>query len=127
MHDQELLERAHEVAQGGTVFDLLQISCDRSDVRAYVRSGKYEDALRHFDQIVFAEQMRGLTTAVSGWRANSLFNLCDGRAAFGEINEQATQDPITPPNLSKQKTKAKRLSAFSDSAGIASENLIKVT
>ena len=52
----------------------------------YVRLGKYEDALRHLDQVVYSEQKRGRTTDVSGWRANVLFNLGEGRAAFREIN-----------------------------------------
>nr|WP_238812827.1 tetratricopeptide repeat protein [Paraburkholderia sp. SG-MS1] len=51
-----------------------------------VRLGKYEDALRHLDQVVFSDQKRGRTSAVNGWRANVLFNLGDGRAAFREIN-----------------------------------------
>jgi len=57
----------------------------------YVRLGKYEDALHHFDQVVFSEQKRGRTSAVSGWRANVLFNLGDGRAAFREINGLVAQ------------------------------------
>ncbi len=52
----------------------------------FVRIGRYEDALSHFDQVVFADRNQGRTTAVSGWRANVLFNLGDGRAAFREIN-----------------------------------------
>lgn len=51
----------------------------------YVRLGKYEDALRHLDQVIFSDQKQGRTSAVSGWRANVLFNLGD-RAAFREIN-----------------------------------------
>jgi len=52
----------------------------------YVRLGNYEDALRHLDQVVFSDQKQGRISAVSGWRANVLFNLGDGRAAFREIN-----------------------------------------
>ncbi len=52
----------------------------------FVRIGRYQDALSHFDQVVFADRNQGRTTAVSGWRANVLFNLGDGRAAFREIN-----------------------------------------
>lgn len=52
----------------------------------YVRLGRYEDALRHFDQVVFSERKQGRTSAVTGWRANVLFNLGDGQAAFREIN-----------------------------------------
>jgi tetratricopeptide (TPR) repeat protein len=51
-----------------------------------VRVGSYQDALSHFDQVVFVDRNQGRTTAVSGWRANVLFNLGDGRAAFREIN-----------------------------------------
>jgi tetratricopeptide (TPR) repeat protein len=52
----------------------------------FVRIGRYQDALSHFDQVVFADRNQGRTTAVAGWRANVLFNLGDGRAAFREIN-----------------------------------------
>jgi tetratricopeptide (TPR) repeat protein len=51
-----------------------------------VRVGRYRDALSHFDQVVFVDRNQGRMTAVSGWRANVLFNLGDGRAAFREIN-----------------------------------------
>jgi tetratricopeptide (TPR) repeat protein len=51
----------------------------------FVRIGRYHDALSHFDQVVFEDRNQGRTTAVSGWRANVLFNLGDGRAAFREI------------------------------------------
>ena len=52
----------------------------------FVRIGRYQDALSHFDQVVFSDRNQGHTTAISGWRANVLFNLGDGRAAFREIN-----------------------------------------
>ncbi|KVT95543.1 hypothetical protein WK59_28820 [Burkholderia ubonensis] len=57
----------------------------------FVRLGRYEDALHHLDQVVFSNQKQGRTSAVSGWRANVLFNLGDGRAAFREINGLVTQ------------------------------------
>jgi tetratricopeptide (TPR) repeat protein len=57
----------------------------------YVRLGCYEDALRHFDQVVFSERKQGRTSAVIGWRANVLFNLGDGQAAFREINGLISQ------------------------------------
>jgi tetratricopeptide (TPR) repeat protein len=62
----------------------------------YVRLGKYEDALRHLDQVVFSDQKQGRTSAVTGWRANVLFNLGDGRAAFREINGLVTQADRLP-------------------------------
>jgi tetratricopeptide (TPR) repeat protein len=52
----------------------------------YVRIGQYETALDHLDRAIFAERSQGKTSSVSGWRANALFNLGDGRAAFREIN-----------------------------------------
>jgi tetratricopeptide (TPR) repeat protein len=57
----------------------------------YVHIGQYEDALAHFDRVVFAERNLGKTSAVAGWRANVLFNLGDGRAAFREINSLISQ------------------------------------
>jgi tetratricopeptide (TPR) repeat protein len=57
----------------------------------YVRLGKYEDALRHLDQVVFSDQQQGRISAVNGWRANVLFNLGDDRAAFREINGLVAQ------------------------------------
>lgn len=52
----------------------------------FTRIGQYREALTHFDQVVFADRNHGRTTAVSGWRANVLFNLGEGAAAFREIN-----------------------------------------
>lgn len=52
----------------------------------YVRTGRYEDALGHFDQVAFADRDQGRTTSVAGWRANVLFNLGQGQEAFREIN-----------------------------------------
>jgi tetratricopeptide (TPR) repeat protein len=57
----------------------------------YVRLGRYEDALRHLDLVIFSDQQLGRTSAVTGWRANVLFNLGDGRAAFREINGLVVQ------------------------------------
>jgi tetratricopeptide (TPR) repeat protein len=62
----------------------------------YVRLGKYEDALRHFDQVIFSDQKQGRTSAVAGWRANVLFNLGEGRAAFREINGLVAQADRLP-------------------------------
>jgi tetratricopeptide (TPR) repeat protein len=62
----------------------------------YVRLGKYEDALRHLDQVIFSDQKQGRTSAVTGWRANVLFNLGDGRAAYREINGLVAQADRLP-------------------------------
>lgn len=50
------------------------------------RKGEYEEALKHFDQVVFSENTLGKRSSISGWRINVLFNLDDGMAAFREIN-----------------------------------------
>jgi tetratricopeptide (TPR) repeat protein len=52
----------------------------------FTRIGQYREALHHFDQVVYADRSHGRTTAVTGWRANVLFNLGEGAAAFREIN-----------------------------------------
>jgi tetratricopeptide (TPR) repeat protein len=57
----------------------------------YVRHGRYHDALAHLDRVVFTERSLGKTSAVTGWRANVLFNLGNGRAAFRDINSLVTQ------------------------------------
>lgn len=62
----------------------------------YVRLGNYENALRHLDQVVFSDKKQGRTSAVTGWRANVLFNLGDGRAAFREINGLVAQADRLP-------------------------------
>lgn len=60
------------------------------------RNGRYEEALECFDQIVFTEQQIGRASTISGWRANVLFSLGDGRAAFREINGLLSQADTTP-------------------------------
>jgi len=50
------------------------------------RAGQYEDALNHFDQVVFLKTMIEKALGVSGWRVNILFNLGEGRSAFRELN-----------------------------------------
>ena len=54
--------------------------------RYHHRRGQYEAALVHYDRIAFAEGELGRPSSVAGWRANVLFNLGDGRAAFREVN-----------------------------------------
>ncbi|MDM1020355.1 tetratricopeptide repeat protein [Acinetobacter sp. VNK23] len=52
----------------------------------YLKNGKYEEALQHFDEIVFNESTTEKQFSVLGWRVNALFNLKEGRSAFREIN-----------------------------------------
>ena len=69
------------------------------------RFGRYEDALAHFDSVVFAKRQFSKTLSVVGWRANILFNLGDGRGAFREINtllSQADSEPWIWPWCARQ-------------------------
>ncbi|MGE0767934.1 MAG: tetratricopeptide repeat protein [Hyphomicrobiaceae bacterium] len=52
----------------------------------YVRQGEWKDALAHLDQAVFTDPTRAKAAGVAGWRANALFNMGEGSAAFREIN-----------------------------------------
>ena len=54
--------------------------------RYHHRHGRYEEALVHYDRVVFTERELGRPSSVAGWRVNTLFMLEDGRAAFREIN-----------------------------------------
>ncbi|MCA2009987.1 tetratricopeptide repeat protein [Cereibacter sphaeroides] len=60
------------------------------------RNGRYEEALECFDQVVFTERQMGRASAISGWRANVLFSLGDGRAAFREINGLLSETDAMP-------------------------------
>ena len=60
------------------------------------RNGRYEEALEHFDRIVFTERQLGRPSAISGWRTNVLFSLGDGRAAFREINSLLSEADSAP-------------------------------
>ncbi len=54
--------------------------------RYHHRQGQYEEALVHYDRVVFTERELGRPSSVAGWRVNIQFILGDGRAAFREIN-----------------------------------------
>ena len=51
----------------------------------YMRKGEWKDALAHLDPI------RAKASGVAGWRANALFNMGEGSAAFREINSLLVQ------------------------------------
>jgi tetratricopeptide (TPR) repeat protein len=51
------------------------------------RKGDFEEALAHYDAVVFTERELGGTTPVIGWRLNALFNLGQAREAFRSINQ----------------------------------------
>jgi len=51
----------------------------------HIRHGRYQEALDHFDQVVFEKRHPNAMTGAAGWRMNALFNLGEGRAAFREI------------------------------------------
>ena len=50
------------------------------------RHGRYEEALDHYDRVVFTDRELGSSSTVAGLRVNIHFNLGDGQAAFREIN-----------------------------------------
>ncbi len=62
----------------------------------YVRRGQWKDALAHLDQAVFTDPTRARAAGVAGWRANVLFNMGEGRAAFREINGLLVQAESEP-------------------------------
>ncbi|MCS3502283.1 tetratricopeptide (TPR) repeat protein [Bradyrhizobium japonicum] len=57
----------------------------------YMRKGEWKDALAHLDQAVFTDPIRAKASGVAGWRANALFNMGEGSAAFREINSLLVQ------------------------------------
>lgn len=62
----------------------------------YMRIGQYQDALDHFDRVVFTDRLPDMTSGITGWRINALFNLDDGRGAFREIStllSRASDEP----------------------------------
>lgn len=62
----------------------------------YVRQGEWKDALAHLDQAVFTGPTRAKAASVAGWRANVLFNMGEGSAAFREINSLLVQADCEP-------------------------------
>ena len=50
------------------------------------RHGRYEEALVHYDRVIFTDRELGTPSTVAGWRVNIHFILGDGAAAFREIN-----------------------------------------
>jgi len=73
--------------------------------RYHHRHGQYEEALVHYDRVAFAEGELGRPSSVAGWRANVLFNLGEGRAAFREINrliEDGDSEPWIWPWCARQ-------------------------
>lgn len=62
----------------------------------YVRQGEWEHALTHLDQAVFTDPTRVKAAGVAGWRANVLFNMGEGSAAFREINGLLAQADCEP-------------------------------
>lgn len=80
----------------------------------HLRNGRYEEALEAFDRVVFTERQMGRPSAISGWRANILFNLGDSRGAFREINRllsEADNAPWIWPWCARQVAAFGRMSA----------------
>ena len=69
------------------------------------RHGRYEEALAHYDRVVFTERELGRPSNVAGWRVNIHFSLGDGLAAFREINSligSADSEPWIWPWCARQ-------------------------
>jgi tetratricopeptide (TPR) repeat protein len=62
----------------------------------YVRAGEWKHALEHLDLAVFTDPTCSKAAAVTGWRANVLFNMGEGSAAFREINGLLAQADCEP-------------------------------
>ena len=62
----------------------------------YLRQGEWKNALAHLDQAVFTDPSRAKVAGVAGWRANVLFNMGEGNAAFREINGLLAQADCEP-------------------------------
>ena len=62
----------------------------------HVRQGEWKDALAYLDQAVFTDPIRAKAAGVAGWRANVLFNMGEGSAAFREINSLLVQADCEP-------------------------------
>jgi tetratricopeptide (TPR) repeat protein len=72
--------------------------------RFYVRQGEWKNALTHLDQAVFTDPIRAKAAGVAQWRANVLFNMGEGSAAFREVNSlltRADRDPWIWPFLAR--------------------------
>ena len=69
------------------------------------RHGRYEEALDHYDQVIFTDRELGRASTVAGWRVNIHFILGDGPAAFREINRligSADKEPWIWPWCARQ-------------------------
>jgi len=70
----------------------------------YVRQGEWKDALMHLDRAVYIDPLRAKAASVAGWRANVLFNMGEGAAAFREVNSlpvHADYEPWIWPFLAR--------------------------
>ena len=71
----------------------------------YHRHGRYEEALAHYDRVIFTDRELGRPSTVAGWRVNIHFILGDGPAAFREINSligSADSEPWIWPWCARQ-------------------------
>ena len=78
------------------------------------RHGRYEEALAHYDRVIFTDRELGRPSSVAGWRVNIHFILGDGPAAFREINSligSADSEPWIWPWCAHQVTSFGRKSA----------------
>ena len=90
----------------------------------YVRQGEWKDALAHLDQAVFTDPTRAKAAGVAGWRANVLFNMGEGSAAFREINGLLVQADCEPWILAVFRTAGGELRSDNDGECAPSAGLL---
>lgn len=64
--------------------------------QVHIHQGDWADALAHLDRAVFTDAARTKTAGVIGWRANVLFNMGEGEAAFRELNSLLADTDVEP-------------------------------
>jgi len=64
--------------------------------QVHIHQGEWADGLAHLDRAVFADAARTKSAGVIGWRANVLFNMGEGEAAFRELNRLLADTDVEP-------------------------------
>lgn len=69
------------------------------------RKGLFEEAVTHYDAVIFTKRELGKNSTVTGWRLNAFFNLGEVREAFRTINQllaDADREPWIWPWCARQ-------------------------
>jgi tetratricopeptide (TPR) repeat protein len=86
------------------------------------RKGLFEEALAHYDAVVFTERELGSSLTITGWRLNVLFNVGAIREAFRAINQlvaDADREPWIWPWCARQVVAFSRTSVQAARGGLA--------